>query len=431
MALNRESLQAIRTGEFRAQWPVLLAGFVLLFFVTGAPSYSLPFIFKEVARETGWTREQVTLLATMKFSFGALSAIFFGMLLDRVGDRRGILIAAVLNAAATGCMLFVTDLWNYYLVGAAMGLTGPGVQAGVKILLSREFTQHQGTAVGLGLTGSSLAGVLFPVIIVALLANFDWRTSLALITVGTWLIALPIFLWGTKNVKDERHEAPTASRGASEYTMWGMFRELAVTREFWCIGLSIFLIGLVDMGIAQHQVLFLENDRNIARGIVVAAASATAIIGFFSKIAFGAVYDKWSLKGVAFAYALLIIDPVLALLVIGPVTAFAFAMLRGTAHGALLVDVPVVAKHVYGKRNLGLIIGLFTSFLNLGFAAGPWVMGRIFTVFGDYHYGFILFSFLALIAVLMIRMVTPHAWLASKAAETPPMPAAPTASQPQ
>lgn len=81
---------------------------------------------------------------------------------------------------------------------------------------------------------------------------------------------------------------------------------------------------------------------------------------------------------------------------------------------------------MYGKRNLGLIIGLFTSFLNLGFAAGPWVMGRIFTVFGDYHYGFILFSFLALIAVLMIRMVTPHAWLASKAAGAS-APAAPTA----
>ena len=362
MALNRDSLQAIRTGEFRAQWPVLVAGFVLLFFVTGAPSYSLPFIFKEVARETGWTREQVTLLATMKFSFGAVSAIFFGMLLDKVGDRRGILIAAVLNAAATGCMLFVTDLWNYYLVGAAMGLTGPGVQAGVKILLSREFTQHQGTAVGLGLTGSSLAGVLFPVIIVTLLANFDWRTSLALITVGTWLIALPIFLWGTKNVKDDHRAAAPAADKAGEHTMWSLFRELAVTRAFWFIGLSIFLIGLVDMGIAQHQVLFLENDRNIERGIVVAAASATAIIGFFSKIIFGAVYDKWSLKGIAFAYALLIIDPILALLVIGPVTAFAFAMLRGTAHGALLVDVPVVAKHVYGKRNLGLLACFCQSF---------------------------------------------------------------------
>src|SRR5690606_30876900 len=100
MALNRESLQAIKTGEFRAQWPVLLAGFVLLFFVTGGPSYSLPFIFKEVARETGWTREQVTLLATMKFGFGAMSAIFFGLLLDKLGDRRGILIAAILNAIA-------------------------------------------------------------------------------------------------------------------------------------------------------------------------------------------------------------------------------------------------------------------------------------------------------------------------------------------
>lgn len=428
MALNRESLQAIRTGEFRSQWPVLLAGFVLVFFVTGGPSYSLPFIFKEVARETGWTREQVTLLATMKFGFGALSAIFFGMLLDRLGDRRGILIAAILNTAATGCMLFVTDLWNYYLVGAAMGLTGPGVQAGVKILLSREFHENQGTAVGLGLTGTSFAGVLFPVIIVTLLANFDWRVSLALITVGTWLIAIPIFLWGTKDIKGDAPEREAGPGDRGGHSMWTLFRELAVTREFWFIALGIFLVGTIDMGIAQHQVLFLENDRNIARGIVVAAASATAVIGFFSKIVFGAVYDKWSLKGVAFAYSLLIVDPILALFVIGPLSAFAFAMLRGAAHGALIVDVPVLAKHVYGKRNLGLIIGIFTAFLNLGFAVGPWVMGRIYTVFGDYHVGFMLFSVLALVAVLMIRMVTPHAWLARKG-DVAPKPDAPAAAQ--
>lgn len=424
MALNRESLQAIRTGEFRAQWPVLLAGFVLLFFVTGGPSYSLPFIFKEVARETGWTREQVTLLATMKFGFGALSAIFFGLLLDKLGDRRGILIAAILNAIATGCMLLVTDLWNYYLVGAAMGLTGPGVQAGVKILLSRQFHEHQGTAVGLGLTGSSFAGILFPVIIVALLANFDWRMSLALITVGTWLIGIPIFLWGTRGLDEDRDRPEPASPDKDGYSMWTLFRELAATREFWFMALGVFLVGLIDMGIAQHQVLFLENDRHIARGVVVAAASATAIVGFFSKIIFGTVYDKWSLKGVAFAYALLIVDPILALFVVGPLSAFAFAMLRGTAHGALIVDVPILAKHVYGKRNLGLIIGIFTAFLNLGFAVGPWIMGRIFTVFGDYHFGFILFSALALVAVLMIRMVTPHAWLARKATSPQDAPAA-------
>lgn len=415
MSLNADTIAAVRRGEFRDDWPALLGCMAILFFVSGAHLYAMPFIYRQIAIETSWTREQITLLASIKFLFGAVSALYFGRLLDIVGDRKGLIIAAVGNLIAVGLMYFATSLAIYYAVGVLMGLTGPGVMAASKIFLTRLFKKNSGTAVGIGFTGSSLSGVAVPLGVVFLLSKFDWRTTLLLITLGGWVIALPLFLWATRNTPDYRE--PPLAEGEVKLTRWTLFKALSRNRGFQAIAIAVFLIGCVDHGLVQHNVLFLEGDRGIDRKLIAAAVSAGAILGVISKLGFGWLYDKLSVTGVAIAYSFLIIDPLIALTVVGPITATLFIAVRAIGHGALLIDDAILSRHVFGKQNLGLMIGIFTSCSTLGGVVGPFLLGRSFTLFGTYNPGFALFGVLALIAVILVSRVTPTARLAEKAAE--------------
>ncbi len=410
-ASNHESSSP---GEFATKWPLLLSCFVLLFLVNGLPLYALPFIYRETAADMGWTREQVTLIASFKFATGASVAILFGSLIDVIGDRRGILIASVIHCLAVTCFLLVDSLSAFYLVGVGMGVSGPAILTGVKTIVSRQFHANQGSAFGMALAGTSVAGVVAPPLVVGLLEHFDWRVTMALLTVGGWLIALPLFLLVGRRQKSTeklaRSPAPESERPNRWALAWSMMQE----PRFWLIGVSIMLVGAVDQGIAQHQVLYLQDDRGLSAGLVAAVASGFAIVGVFSKVMFGAVYDRFSIAGIVAGYLILCVDPLLALLVTGPVTAAIFVLTRGVGHGALIVDTPVLAKHVYGTQNLGLVIGIFSTFLQTGFALGPWLMGRVHQVFGAYEYGFMTFSGMALVAALMLSRVRPEAWLAQR-----------------
>lgn len=402
-----------RFAELRAGWPLLMAASVSLFFVHGLQVQTLPFAYGAIAQQTGWTREQVTLLSSFQFVSGAVMAIVFGQIMDLIGDRRAVMIIMVVNGFAVGSFLFIDSLWQYYLAGGVMGMTGSAMFNGVKIMVSRQFEKRQGAAVGLSLTGSDIAGAVGPLLIVMLLARFDWRASLAVLSLGTWFVALPIFWWATR---PGALGPAVAAQGVSSVNRWRFYGQLFRKKTFWMVGLSVFLVGSVDMGISQHQVLFLQHDRGLQIGYIAAITSVFAIVAVMSKVVFGAVFDRFSVKGVVVAYLIAATYALLALLVVGPLTALLFVVLRGVGRGALIVDVPVLAKQVFGNVNLGLIIGMFSAFLQLGFAFGPFVMGRLQAMSGSYIPGFVVFAVFAIIAAFTVSRVVPEHWLAIRRA---------------
>lgn len=409
-----------KKGSYREvleQWPLLLSVIIVLLFVHGVPLFSMPFIFREVTQHTDWSREQVTLFSTLQFGTGVIVTLVFGPVMDAIGDRRAILLAMVVNALSISCFLVADSLPVYYAVAVGMGAGGSAVFLGVKTFLSRRFEHNQGAALGLALTGTTFAGVVIPAAITLMLSEFPWQMAIAVMSLGTWFIGLPLFWWVTRGLPPV--EATSAYAKGERGARLRVLKDLARKRDFWFVAIGIFLVGMVDMGIGQHQVLYLQNDRGLSAGLVAAVASGFAIIGIFSKIIFGALYDRFSVWAVAAAYLLLFIDPLLALAVAGPVTATLFVITRGAAHGALIVDVPILSKQVFGNRDLGLTIGIFSSVLHLGFATGPWVMGRVHTVTGSYVAGFLGFSAAALVAAILVSRVRPTHWLESRASAAP------------
>ena len=403
-------MAAVRENELLKNWPIVAVTFTLVFFSFGVPTFSLPFIYEGAINEFGWSRQEATLLATSKFVIGAAAALVMGRLLDKYSANPIVVIAACMGGLGLLGMLWATNLSVYYFNGFLLGIAASGASACMKVVVARVFERQMGTALGVVFGATSAAGVVVPLVVAPLMVEVGWRNALAIMSAGVWLVSIPAWLLlfrpGSKYASRIAVPADHKPRGS----VWKHFKILAVKRNFWLIGASIFLVAAVDQGMTQNQVLFLRVDKGIDIRTVAWASSLFAAVGLLAKIAWGWVYDKTSVRGIQLTYLMLVVAIVLAFPVAGVVSMTVFMAMRGFAHGGLIVDVPVLTKHYYGPQNIGLNMGIMAVFMNLGFSVGPPVLARFADTQGTYYNGFILFAIITFLAAAMLTPIRPRFW---------------------
>lgn len=399
-------------------WRVVAIGFICLFFTFGAPTFLLPVVYADITAEFGWSRASVTQIAAWKFLAAAASALFMSRIIQKIGLRATIVTGSILTGCAMLGFYEVSSQRAFYVLGGALGACAILMMIAVKILVSRWFHLRQGFAVGLTLVGASVAGAIVPVIATPVIEAMGWRAAFGIMTLGIWFIALPVYLVFCKDrPEDVGHIAPgtdaaTENRSDVETSLAPVFRE----PRFWLITAGLFLVGFVDQALNQHTPIFLEKDLGFSRRAASTAFALTFAIGIFSKVFFGWLYDRASVRGIMACYVLMAVAVLLAFPISGPVTITLFVMARGFAHGGLIADAPVLAKHCYGTKNLSSLIAVFTGVLTLGYSAGIFAVGAIYEHFGDYIVAFSLMALLSVIAAILLIWVTPSYWLSLKKA---------------
>lgn len=398
--------------EFRANWRVLLVAFTCLLFAFSAPAFLMPFIYPEVIKEFGWTREQATLLASAKYVTGSIIAIAVGRFIDVIGVRNVLIGVSVIGGAALVSFLWTPNLPIYYVAGVMLGFAGAGTMVAIKVLISRTFHASQGTAMGIAMLGTSVGAVIVPLAITYLIQAFGWRVGTAALSAGVWVIALPLmifFLTDKSFESAENQESPVQHKSAALNKSVAL--ELAVQPRFWLIALAVFAAGFVDQAFIQHQVLYLKEDLGMSANFVAAGVSAIGLIGIATRPIVGAFFDKLSSTGVSLSYIILAVACMLALGALNPYLFAAFVVFRAVGHSAVLLDTLVLAKHTFGLKNIGIILGVYTGAVNLGFATGPWFMARMFGITGSYVVPFIICAGVAVFAAAILIPVKPVYWL--------------------
>jgi predicted MFS family arabinose efflux permease len=398
--------------EFRANWRVLLVAFTCLLFAFSAPAFLMPFIYPEVIKEFGWTREQATLLASAKYLTGSIIAIAVGRFIDVIGVRNVLIGVSIIGGAALVSFLWTPSLTIYYIAGVMLGFSGAGTMVAIKVLISRTFHASQGTAMGIAMLGTSVGAVIVPLAITYLIQAYGWRIGTAALSAGVWIIALPLmvfFLTDKSFESAENQDSKTQHKSAALNK--NVARELAAQPRFWLIALAVFSAGFVDQAFIQHQVLYLQEDLGMSANFVAAGISAIGLIGIVSRPIVGGIFDKLSSTGVSLSYMVLAVACLLALGALNPYLFAAFIVFRAVGHSAVLLDTLVLGKHTFGLKNIGIILGVYTGAVNLGFATGPWFMARMFGITGSYVVPFIICAGVAVFAAVVLIPVKPVYWL--------------------
>lgn len=191
-ALEQKTAEGLQTRGFsRAYWLYVAAGALI---AAGFADFSLIAFHFQQARSVPVTLIPVWYAAAM--AAGALSALVFGRLLDRVGFAM-VLLAFFLSALFAP-LVFLGQFWTP-LLGMVLWGIGLGAQDSLlKALVSRIIAANKrSTAFGVFDTGFGIAWFLGSAVMGLL---YD-RSILALIvfSVGTQLVALPVLLLANRH----------------------------------------------------------------------------------------------------------------------------------------------------------------------------------------------------------------------------------------
>ena len=399
-------------------WVIVAGVFVAQLFVVGFFTYGFPLLVAPVQEEFGSSVTEVMLGISIGGLTGAVLAPLVGPLVDR-WSARGLIVIGTLSLIAALFLLSLSQTVVQFAAVLAVLLSAANVLLGPitgSALISRWFHALRGRALGIAATGTSLGGLLVPLLLGQAMASMGWRGALQLLGGCVCVFVLPLVAFGLRNHPDDKGlhpdgaDADTAAASAQaapparDWTAGEIFRSPA----FWLIGSSLGLLFFSYTGT-------LSNLHKYATALGVADAQATALIsaiavtGFIGKLVFGWAADKISLRVglwlaqllAALGIGVLSLEPGYTMMLLG-------ASLMGLAAGGMLPVWGAMVAAAFGVASFGRAMGLMMPVITVFVVPGPLVAAQSMDQTGSYALalqGFV--AALVLSALLLVPLRLP------------------------
>ena len=412
-------------GVFYGWWLAGLTGLVMS--VAGVPVYQSMSVWNPVLKgHFSWTPGQMSwALAFMRISGGLLGP-WEGLLVERLGSRRMVLIGMLL--VGCGFLMFsrIGELWHFYAVFALMALgNGLGGWLPMMTALNNWFIRRRAVAMGWGLVGQPLGAVLFvPVLAWAIDPDhpdrWGWRAMAAGIGVIVILLALPIsrLVRNRPEDYDQRpygytpdlatatdHQAgvplsPTVERDPT-------WREAIRTRQFWLISVGHACVNAVHATMMVHMG-FVLIDRGLSlQGVGWVIAAFTAV-GAVSLVVSGYIGDRMPIRPTTFAFCTFQSLPLLILLVADNVEmALLFAVLIGIGWGGRNTLTLAARGLYFGRKGFASITAMSLVPLHILAFVAPVFAGYMFDYTGKYTIPFVTIALVGFMGSVLFLLMGP------------------------
>jgi MFS family permease len=266
------------------------------------------------------------------------------------------------------------------LMGASLGFVGVAPNV---FLISRRFNAGRGTALGIVLTGTSIGGFIIPLIAAPLIETYGWRSAMLAVSFLVWLVLLPAV---TLFVNDRDKTAKAAVVADDGLTL----RQALGTRRFWAFAVCAALVFYPIFVTTQQFILYLQSPKiGISPAIAAFAQSALFAFSIGGKFIAGYLSDKFRTQIVMVACAGLMFISTLVLFYLTANTALFFLLPFALGYGGTFVLLQRLATELFGRREIGKILGLVTLIEVAGAAVGGRITGYLADqAGGDYTYAF-------------------------------------------
>ncbi len=368
--------------------------------------------------EQGWSKTSLSAASAMLSVEAALLGPLIGWFLDRFGAKGVIKIGVMMFGIGFIFMSQIDSLLGFYLavaviaVGASMAGYFP-----LNVAVIQWFEKKRARALSFVGLGFALGGVFVP-IIAGSIELFGWRAAamgsgIAAIVIGYPLASLfkrrpedigEVVDGHAAQAKLTENEGDKPSKPEPEFTAAQALR----TRAFWLLAAGHGLALVVVMAVNTHAI----NHMRISLGYSIAEGSVYIMLMTMCQVAGvllgGYLGDKFDKRMVATACMLLHATGLLALTYAqGPFELVLFAVAHGLAWGLRGPFMQAIRADYFGRKAIGMILGLSAMITAMGQGIGPLLAGFLGDVTGNYILGFNVLSGLAIVGAVAF-------WLAKR-----------------
>ncbi|WP_373235434.1 MFS transporter [Cohaesibacter celericrescens] len=358
---------------------ILLGCFVAV--VGFGPRATMGFFLTPVTVENGWSREVFSLAIAVQNLAWGVAAPFAGMLADRFGTARVLVLGAVAYALSLYWMSTATDPLAFTL--SAGVLMGVGIAGCGFFLILAAFTRllpaHlRSVAFGLGTAAGSMGQFIFAPLSQWLLSAFGWRETLVIMAVIVLIIPFIAVVFRGK---------PTfnASQGQADQTMAEALREAFGHNSYILLVFGFFVCGWHVAFITTHLPPFIADFGIDAKW----GAWAIALIGLFNMAgAFtaGILGGKMSLRYMlSFIYlSRAVVITIFIILPISVPSILAFSAAMGLLWLSTVPPTQGLVTKMFGTRYVATLFGFVFLSHQIGAFLGVWLGGVLYDTYGNY-----------------------------------------------
>ena len=372
--------------------PVLLAGCAILL-VSFAIRSAFGLFQIPVAEEFGWARAEFSFAIALQNLAWGIGQPIFGAIAEKIGDRKAIVMGALLYSAGLLLSAGATLPWQHDLlqIMVGFGIAGTGFGVILAIVGRAATAENRSMALAIATAAGSAGQVVGLPVIERLLAILPFQTVFVILglAVLSVLLVLPFLAAPPKAGRAELQE----SMGA------------ALTRALRDPSYTLIFVGFFSCGyqlgfLTAHFPAFVtEMCGPIDPGSLIAGmgitttstlgAAALAVIGFFNIAGtlaagwLGSRYQKKYLLALIYT-ARTVASAAFILMPITPGSVLVFSAVMGALWLATVPLTSGLVAHIYGLRYMGTLYGFVFLSHQIGSFLGVWLGGRMYDVTGDY-----------------------------------------------
>ena len=343
-------------------------------------------VLEPATREFNIGRGGGALPYTMYMVGFGLGNIFLGKWVDRTGIAVLALLAAF--SLPTGLYLasMANGLWPFVITLTLLcGFLGGAFAFGPLVAdISKWFDKRRGLAVGIVISGSYVAGALWPPILQVWFDEYGWRQSFVYLATVCAATMLPLSLIYFCQTSSGDHNNLSKNATASQRPLGLSTKQLQCTLCFAGIGCCAAM-AMPQIHIVPHAIDLGFDARDGANML-----SLMLGFGIISRISSGWISDKIGgvrtlllgsgLQGLVI-FSFLFIDTLTGL--------YAVSIAFGLSQGGIVPSYTLIIRKFFPANEAGSRIGLvFVSTIG-GMALGGWMAGMLFDLTGSYTVSFI------------------------------------------
>jgi MFS family permease len=388
--MTDETIPARRSMVAPALWLVLLAAGGTFALTMGARQ-SMGLFLGALNTHTGLGIASISLAFAFGQLWWGLTQPLAGMVADRIGAGRVLVVGVLLIAIGTALVPFMTSTAGLILAIGVLSAGGAGM-AGPSVLMAATTRlmppARRGMATGIVNAGGSFGQFVFAPIAQGVSAAAGWVAAVQTLAALS-LLALPA-AWVLKGNAPHASGAATAPTAPRESTREAVRRALA-DPSFRLLATGFFVCGFHVAFIATH----LPGVVASCQLPPAVGAWALAVIGLFNIVgsfaigwAIGHDGGRWRMKSLL---SLIYAARALAVLVFvfAPKTStvmLVFAAVLGLTYLSTVPPTVGLVAKLFGTAHMGLLFGLVMLTHQIGGFLGAWLGGKAFEASGNYDW---------------------------------------------
>ena len=368
-----------------------LSAAVTAMVMIGNLQYAWTLVVQPMMAGTGWKLSEVQWGFTIFIATMTWSMPLSGWLIDRLGPRVFMSLAAVLCGVGWGALGQARNLPQFYAFYAIAGLGNGFVYCCCTALGLKWFPDKRGVASGLIAAGYGSGAALFNPIFGYLIRTMDYRATLIYtgLVLGTIILCAGQFL---KYPPMGYIAAPPPSvkpqirRHAEHFNSWEMLR----TPQFYVLYVMMLMVGIGGL-MATAQVAPVARNYGIAAAALTITLSLNPLGNGMSRVLWGWVSDSLGRErtmAIAFTLQAIFLASVVTLGRQGNVWFVVTMALVFLTWGELYVLFPAVLADMFGARHAASNYSFLYSTKGVASILAGGLAARLFEKTGSWDYAF-------------------------------------------